>query len=299
MIEAFFPAAVRRLEDNLIGALVWPWLYPDQVAQLCPEVSISIPVGDDNNSMLRQPVLAVTAVVGMLIGLVGSIPLYQQQTKPYWALAFLAFGLMNMVGLQLHCLLEAPINSDYPQAYPALWMWDCYMTGISSTFLLLAGWEDLGYLSDNKKKPSFTWLLIATQQLAGAMSIWFFVHQQNTYPLELWYLVPLHLLLGNGLWLLVPYWKKKNPYLLWRMMIREAMSKNSTGCALFSLGGVAIWSGVVLDASFCVAFQDSLFDLLTSGTLMFLGCDLAFGGIFLLVSSATRSKRDTTHPHIE
>ena len=138
MIEAFFPAAVRRLEDNLIGALVWPWLYPDQVAQLCPEVSISIPVGDDNNSMLRQPVLAVTAVVGMLIGLVGSIPLYQQQTKPYWALAFLAFGLMNMVGLQLHCLLEAPINSDYPQAYPALWMWDCYMTGISSTFLLLA-----------------------------------------------------------------------------------------------------------------------------------------------------------------
>ena len=289
LIEAFFPATARLLEDNFMGALLLDRLYPDEAAQLCPEVSISI--GED--AMLRQPVLAVSAVVGMLIGLVGSIPLYQQQPKPYWALAFLTFGLMNMAGLLLHCILEAP-DPDYPQAYPMLWMWDCYMTGVSSSFLLLAGWQDLGYLSD--KKPSTRWVLLLanTQQLVGVLSIYLFLHRKNTYPLELWYLIPPHLLLGNGLWL-VP-WKNNNPYLLWRM-IREAVS-NSTGGALFSLGAIAALSGVVLDAPFCFVFQNYFFDFLTSGTLMFLGCDLAFGGIFLWVSSNTKSNRDT-HPHID
>jgi hypothetical protein len=291
MIETFFPAAVRRLQDNSVGALAWPWLYPDQVAQLCPEVSVSI--GED--TILRQPVLAVSAVVGMLIGVVGSIPLYQQQTKPYWALAFLAFGLMNMVGLQLHCLVEAP-HADYPQVYPMLWMWDCYMTGVSSSFLLLASLQDLGYLSS---KSSTRWLL-ATQQLVGALPISFFVYRNNTYPLELWYLIPpllagppiLLLLFGNEQ--LLVHWK--NPYLQWRI-ICVAMSK-STGCAVFLLGAVTGLSGVVLDVPFCFVFQNSLFDLLTSGTLLFLGCNLAFGGIFLWLASTKKSDFDTK-PHID
>jgi hypothetical protein len=297
MIETFFPASVRRLQDNFMGALAWPWLYPDQAARLCPEVSISI--GED--TMLRQPVLAVSAVVGMFIGLVGSIPLYQQQTKPYWALAFIAFGLMNMAGLQLHCILEAP-NLDYPQVYPWLWMFDCYMTGVSSSFLLLASLQDLGYLSDK----SSTRMLLATQQLVGTLSICFFVQRNNTYPLELWYLIPpllagppiLLLLFGNGgQWVL--HWNNNNnnnSSLLWRMKC-EVVSK-FTGCAVFLLGAVAALVGVVLDVPFCFVFQNSLFDLLTSGTLMFLGCDLAFWGIWLWLSS-TKKKSDIDKLRIE
>jgi FtsH-binding integral membrane protein len=172
------------------------------------------------------------------------------------------------------------------------------MTGVSSSFVLLAGLQDLGYLSG---KSSTTRFLLATQQLVGALSVWFFFQRQNTYPLEHFYLIPpllafppiLILLFGNGRVSLVPHWKN-NPYLLWRMT-REAISK-SKGLAVFLLAAVVALAGVVLDVPFCYVFQNSLLDLLTSGTLVFLGCNLAFWGLFLSLVPVKKTNMDTQQP---
>jgi hypothetical protein len=163
MIQTFFPASLAELKQTkiywVIDRLLNEVVFPDEVAEKCPEVVVRFVSNITTMAMsdtaaptviwnVRQPVLAVSAVWGIIIGFVGGYSLWriaaeQQQQKRnrssggkyhkknkfesnnvgsqlpksmtrLWALAFGAFGVMNLSALPLHCLMPAP-ESSYPK----------------------------------------------------------------------------------------------------------------------------------------------------------------------------------------
>lgn len=135
MIESFFPVNLAQAESYWLGDfLLNKVLFPPYVAELCPEVVLVL-----TGVAVRQPALAVSASLGVLVGLKGGYNLWKLTEKikrrallkteekelpnrrrrqlpstRLWALAFVAFGLMNVSALPLHCLLSAP-ETTYPK----------------------------------------------------------------------------------------------------------------------------------------------------------------------------------------
>jgi hypothetical protein len=101
-------------------------------------------------AVVRNPVLAVAAIIGMAIGFGGARRYYHghdydTSTGILWSLAYVCFGLMNVVALPLHCLVEssgdrsaATDNVSSPLQHPWLWVLDCFLTGASSLAIILA-----------------------------------------------------------------------------------------------------------------------------------------------------------------
>jgi hypothetical protein len=138
MIEAFFPVNLAQAESHWLGQfLLQQVFFPPYIAELCPEVVVVT----SNGLTVRQPVLAVSALLGVVIGFKGGYDFWrmtiekkpppkvqqQQQQQPMlddgsmavpstrlWALAFVAFGIMNVSALPLHCFLSAPMTT-YPK----------------------------------------------------------------------------------------------------------------------------------------------------------------------------------------
>jgi hypothetical protein len=122
MIQAFFPANFALAESNWLGNyLLNELLFPSFVSEICPEVVIEI-----HGVSIRQPVLAMSALVGLAIGIACGLRLctklwtLNETKRPrrlprhlMWTLAFLSFGLMNLSALPLHCFLPAP-KTTYP-----------------------------------------------------------------------------------------------------------------------------------------------------------------------------------------
>ena len=144
MIQSFFPTNFQYvIEQTRIGNyLIHDVLFPDSISQKCPEVVVEIPLfmqPKTHSVNIRQPILTLSATLGLLIGMkcgynlwtTASISLssnekrLQQKTNDnqnytlrlpttrLWAIAFYAFGLMNLSALLLHCLLKAP-TTNYP-----------------------------------------------------------------------------------------------------------------------------------------------------------------------------------------
>jgi hypothetical protein len=127
MIQAFFPVNLAKAESYQLGDfLLNDLLFPPHVAELCPEVVVIF-----HGMTLRQPALAASATLGMIVGLKGGYDLWKlakasskaQNTlhrfRPcpstrMWALAFATFGTMNLSALPLHCILPAP-EMTYPK----------------------------------------------------------------------------------------------------------------------------------------------------------------------------------------
>lgn len=152
MISTFFPAFSEALNTNRIpfgSFYLNDLLFPDASAEACPEITLSLSV-QDNHHVIRQPFLCLSAVCGIVIGGIGAWKLLASRSSvsKLWIVSFLAFGVMNLSAVWLHCLWPAPSQYDlkstsllYPEAYPMLWMIDTYMTGVASTALLVASLE--------------------------------------------------------------------------------------------------------------------------------------------------------------
>jgi hypothetical protein len=132
MIKSFFPVNLAKAESYWLGDyLLNGLLFPPHVFELCPEVVVTF----YGSSPVRQPALAVSATLGMIVGLKGGYDLWKlvevsrmtaskaeftkrrlrpRPTTRLWALAFAAFGIMNMSAIPLHCLLPAP-KTTYPK----------------------------------------------------------------------------------------------------------------------------------------------------------------------------------------
>jgi hypothetical protein len=161
MITTFFPAFTEALNTNRIplgSFYLNDLLFPDATAQACREITLSLSV-QNHDHKIRQPVLCLTAIGGVMVGLIGALQLSSRSSNSHiWVVSFLAFGIMNLSAIWLHCLLPSPSEYDqessasiYPEVYPMLWMIDTYMTGVASTGLLVAS-----LLETNQKRQSQT-----------------------------------------------------------------------------------------------------------------------------------------------
>ncbi|CAJ1963536.1 unnamed protein product [Cylindrotheca closterium] len=161
-IEKFFPAFTKFLTTQVPnGSLVFhDILFPDATAETCPEITISTPQvvpsfflsGEVNEIghaiiIIRQPMLLLAAIGGIVVGFYGAIQLSSSSSSSTsisknnytWVVSYAAFGIMNISAIWIHCLLEAPApGRSYPEEYPLLWMLDTYMTGVAASALTVA-----------------------------------------------------------------------------------------------------------------------------------------------------------------
>jgi hypothetical protein len=315
MIQSFFPAFSHSLNQFTISSFLYnDLLFPDSVAQACPEVSIPIQIimGSEERR-LRQPVLFVAAVWGMAIGFGGAFKLlklnhHHRRWYHYWSLAFMAFGVMNVSAIFLHCLwtLSSIDDDSYPQVYPKMWILDTYMTGVSSICLSIASLELLltKYCENHHNhhhERLLSMLFWSLQGIGVGCCIWFFLTSSSekasvivaaTHPLELWYLVTP---LAAGLPLIA---------LMFGDIIlpqQKNTTTNTTTCewtrghSLFVLGGSSVTVlGIGMDRFWCWTFGSRLWDLPTASTMTFLGCDLAFWGIQKWILSTSSSSMATS-----
>lgn len=128
MIETFFPVNLAKAESYWLGEyLLNETFFPPSVAEQCPEVVVNMA-----GYNIRQPILAVNAILGTFVGLKGGFELWGMvdtteenkaigkrhqriwpATTRVWSAAFVCFGVMNLSALPLHCFLPAP-QTTYP-----------------------------------------------------------------------------------------------------------------------------------------------------------------------------------------
>jgi len=286
-IKSFFPAVTTLIPETILQ-----YLLPDDVALLCPESVIII---NNETVVIRNPALAVAAIVGLLVGFAGA-----RRYKHLWSAAFGCFGLMNAVAVPLHCWVVVPATntSNLAISHPLLWILDCFFTGASSMALIAAG---LGLCSNSNKQmsrpvrivrrvlqPSFALRPTATAMQSwlqwnglGVAAIGLFYSFTGgsilqTLALELWYLAPV-VVAGQ---VLLP------------LIVMDATdatdTPNSASCrtaVVWVLAGVTCAVvGLWLDANLCrwtTAIGWETLDALTATTLVFAGCDMAFVGVGL------------------
>jgi hypothetical protein len=264
-IESFFPAVAEVLKES--SPALYDTLLPDDVAHLCPEVSVGA---------VRNPVLAVCAIFGIIIGLLGAL-----SQNPLWSMGFGCFGLMNIVALPLHCFDPAGLSGLW-------WMLDCLFTGLSSSALTAAS---LGQFNASKQTnrrkilrvAQYAWLVGSsiTATLVVASLLWSPAYQREigqlppstALLLELWYLGPT---VVTG-WVVCPQVLRS----MWGLQGTKVLKKGHVAITVcFGGAGVALM-GLHLDPFFCRTFGVRAWDALMAPTLLFMGCDLCFFGLYL------------------
>jgi hypothetical protein len=272
-VESFFPnifARLRRTTPTIID-----FFFPDDVAQLCPEVAVDV----HGYFTIHNPVLAVGAVVGILIGLGGAWRLGPTMHVS-WTIAFLCFGLMNATALPLHCFLPDDDTKTMPEHYPIWWMLDCLFTGWSATALTSACLDlylRRSLLVEGKMLPYIWWLGNA---ILAALSITSFASHQVTLGLELVYLLPIGIA-ACALW----------PLMIWSSLNNWVRQERGWIILLISicvsaLGGTIVVLGALLDATVCRYIGQPWGDTFMVATMAFWGCDVAFAGIAVWLLNA-------------
>jgi hypothetical protein len=259
--------------------------FPDDSASLCPEVAI-VRMG----YTIRNPILAVGAVVGILIGGVGMVSArswifkISRQQRRSFLMSYAFFGLMNVTALPLHSFLPAT-QLAMPEAYPLWWALDCLFTGWSASALAI-GCYDIRVRRHNtiqqpdaatKVLPYIGWIALAVlATLAILQFLWF----HETYPLELFYLIPI----AAGASALCPLLLQSLRRVLRHNALDDAARGWNTtrivGCFVACVGGVLVFTlGILLDATACRVIGQEWGDTFMAATTTFWGCDMVFVGI--------------------
>ncbi|GAX13231.1 hypothetical protein FisN_17Hu164 [Fistulifera solaris] len=243
-VAGYFPEITRTFPRVL------QLLFPDDIAQLCPEF---VP------GSVRHPSLAVFALGGIWIGAQGA---YQYKTLRWWRAAFGCFGLMNFFALFLHCLVTITPGRTEVEEQPLLWSLDCLFTGLSSCAIVGACLDRL--IDSARFWKAVTFAICLTSALLATV---IFCRHTSTIGLELFYLVPLAF---AGQVCFAAMLKELRPACL----------------ATVVLGGLLPVAGVVFDRYSCQIMRESVFyDLLGAPALMFAGCDVAFMGLKMWIDS--------------
>ena len=159
-VESFFPSTTALLR-HFVPTVV-QYFFPSDLDARCPEVTWTTASG----MMIRNPLLALSTLVGVWIGCYGAwFHYYNNFQRQYgWAAAFATFGAMNAVALPLHCLL--PVSSSPATAYcPAVcWLLDCTLTGTSCLCLVQGSAElTIQMLRQQQRRQSPGWPLAFLQ----------------------------------------------------------------------------------------------------------------------------------------
>ena len=286
MLTSFFPAHCSIFDSHIPG--LYEFVYPGDVVEKCPEQVLSDVLG--LGVSIRRPFLALFALFGTVLGLLGALRLKSiltsirsKRAHPeaptlhnpefYWMLAFLFFGMMNFNGLFLHCLLPFSETTGVSALErPYFWMGDSFTTGAFGNALWAAAMmESLPTLGILPKKQCWDVVPLAwaVGNMVGLGAIaWFFIlgydadsKLPGTLPLEMWYGGPPAVFASSALILLL--FRKFN----WVL------------CVAFPLSYITFLAALCLDAFLCRSFENAFLDLLTQPTLMFLATDMVFLGI--------------------
>ena len=217
-----------------------------------------------------------------------------------WWISQITFGLMNVIALAHHCLLPPPatyVDANYyghiirKMVDTLLWMSDCILTGVSSTYLTIMALLIFMIQYDFPKNSSKDLLCLRVGVIATLITIITFVtllyqllFQQGggirlwATAIELVYLIPL----ATGASSLFPLVMGS------AFQLDSANEKSVTGARIAILGGIIILIGVPLDSSLCyfisayapsIATSSLFYDAFHLPTLVFLGCDISFIGL--------------------
>ncbi|KAL7521148.1 hypothetical protein ACHAWX_005846 [Stephanocyclus meneghinianus] len=295
MILTFFPSFTQRAQRNPIGSFLWRTLFPVESANRCPEAFY-----ETESTIIRLPYLGVSAILGVVIGFSGAISLISDSADNngntailndsnfYTVVAFLTFGGMNLCALFIHCLWEAP-DPSYPVSYPLLWALDCFFTGVSASSLAFASLARLLPTNVSTRFLFYAYMLLHT--LGIIFLTHFLVAGEATIFLEVWYLIPI---LPAGYIILCDVTietcemnlKMCTPLQLPSKLLRALSIRfqQDWGLAIFLIGIMFALGGIIFDASACYAIgvSNTLLDLPTAGTCVFLGCDIVFAGLHIL-----------------
>lgn len=274
-VVSFFP--VITAQGRIWAPRLVELVFPDDVSLRCPEIVMQI-----YGFPIRNPVLGVGAVVGMLIGGGGAWrlqsacahPSNRMQWQPF-QLSFLFFGMMNAVALPLHCIL--PHATDMPLQYPLWWALDCLFTGLSATALSGGCFNFYRYFSleatlGHRLAYFTTWGLLGTVTLS-TFAVYRFVWRLDSYALELFYLIPIAIAGCSVCPLLI--WSLTRP-LHNKDASRRLAIAIASGCCTW--GVLLVVLGLALDAAIC-RYVGQYYDTLMVATTTFWGCDFAFLGI--------------------
>ena len=304
MLCSFFPGHCSRIFEPFLPRLLAS-LYPDDVADACPEQSIDFNfIGD---IAIRRPFLSVFAILGIAIGfgeayrlqrhwkisvsctietLTSSVENAKKESacRFYWIMAFVSFGLMNLSGLFLHCLLPPTENSALE--HPFFWVGDMYTTGIFGVALWAASVVEalpkkvklpslLG--GDVTKTKTTEWDTVAFVRLGwwlgngcGIFAIAYFLTFgykpesliPGTLPLESFYSAPATVFASTGL-----------AFMLFRQFSWQLFG--------FFVLSYIIFTVALCDAWMCRSFGNTYWDLFTTPTMFFGATDLVYTGIGL------------------
>ena len=316
-VESFFPsvtAMTTRLFPNLVERVL-----PAEVALRCPEVTIEF----WGIRTIRNPILAVGAAVGVVIGAVGmatiqaseSLNEVEHETQPqqkkglrqkrkhtqqqlYFQMAFASFGCMNVVAIPLHVII--PINQPtLTNINSLLWAMDCLMTGWSSLGLVMGCWALRHHLRKIESTHEISCRHLQMQPYASfiglvcagwpIVAIVRFLWYEETLGLELFYLIPT---IAAGC-ILFPLLVLSGQTMLGKKV--ETMNANNrthiTGCLTTIIGGACVLLGLVLDATACHHFHKKWGDSFMLATTTFWGCDVAFFGVWLWLQSIAKDAK--------
>jgi hypothetical protein len=324
-VQLFFPALSSLLSspDSSPSLLVDAWnkIFPDDVSKLCrlpsSSSSSSPPINGINRYTLHRPCLAISAMIGIMIGLQPhhlskSVPVQHRSGEGFttelvdsihdaWSKSRTAFGVMNLVAMILHCILPSFKQESHTIVMIGNFFWaaDCIFTGISCIHLIHVAM--LMYSLDENSKCSITDVTIlncsrkrASKIIHGSMlvsvaslSLVCQLRQTGYFDplitactfIEMLYIIPLI----SAISFLFP------AAFCRAFTIHRACNKNSIlGSRIAILGGIVAVASVAFDSSLCyiisahlprIKTTHLLYDIYHLPTLVFLGCDISFWGL--------------------
>jgi hypothetical protein len=320
LIHHFFPTLTSLLSSPDVSPSffvdLWNKIFPDDVSRLC-----SLPPSLTPNDTFRQsphrPCLAIAAIIGAIIGLKHQAVGYHRgecfrreglefSIHDAWSKSRRAFGLMNVVAMVLHCVLPSTQHDTNAITVIVTFLWaaDCIFTGISSINLILVALlvYSLGENRESSTNATIfkcsrkrTSILVHTSIIVILASLSLLFQFRLTGHFDLWvaastciemmYIVPL--ILASVFLFPVIICNAFN--------ICGARNKTSMlGARIAILGVIVVVTSVAFDSSLCFLITDHASRLKTSQlfndiyhlpTLVFVGCDISFGGLGMWVNA--------------
>ncbi len=320
----------------LVG--VWNAIFPDDDSRLCSlpsSSSSSSPNYTNNRHTPHRPCLAIAATIGVFIGLQAQSNEFDggkyrsgegvrnelvSSINDKWSKSRRAFGFMNVVALILHCMLPSIQQDTNIIAIVAdcLWAADCIFTGISSINLILVALFAYSLGEDGEGSVDITileWLrkrlsiVVRTSMLGivACLSLLYQVLRDGFFDpwavasicIEMMYIIPLI----SATLLLLPIISCT----AFNMFGGSRNKKTIVGARVAILGGLVAMAGVSFNATLChfisahaprIKTTQLLYDIYQMPTLVFLGCDIIFGGLGTWVNALITCRMESNKKFI-
>eukprot|EP00127_Corallochytrium_limacisporum_P005420 Clim_evm32s204 gene=Clim_evmTU32s204 len=185
LMQDFFPGLFWLVDQTVpdVIDMVYPSYLPAEcrtVAPTAPTPALLEPVSM-GKSVMKWPTLAPVAALGILVGFLGAFVIVSQLQDGKvsgpryfsYGLSFFFFGCMNLVAIFFHCFLDKG-----EPGWDELYALDVGFTSVASLSLIAGALCDAGYLDDTKDDVRIPLMIaypsvLLTAYLGQINDIWF------------------------------------------------------------------------------------------------------------------------------